>query len=410
MTVGRIGTGLLAIVVAGAAFADDWPQWRGPGRDAISREQGLLADWTPPPRQIWLVKTPGAGYTPPSVAGGVIYLTGSAGAGKARVGTLYALDARTGAIAWQYEYGPEWGQNYELARCAPTVADGRVYVIGSMGRVVCVDARSGQRVWAVDTFERFKGKNTRWGMAESPLLVGKTVICHPGGPDAAVAALDAATGATVWTTKGLSDASAYCSPALLTVNGRKQIVTQTENDVLGIDPETGAVLWKFAHRNTYAVHANTPVVFGKDLVIVSSGYGYGTEGLRIGAEGAKRVWQVKEADCHFHGMVLLGERLYVTGSKGPLFCIDPATGAVRSRTEAVGRAAIIAAGGGLIAYSESAKAVQAIKLDGDTCRVAGSFPVDFGSHEHWSAPVVANGVLYIRHGEALAAYDLKAAK
>lgn len=410
MMAAKLGGCWLAVAwLAGTAAAADWPQWRGPERDGISKEKGVLTDWSQAPKKLWQVSTPGGSYAGPAVAGSVIYITGSSGAGKARVGTLCALNAADGSNKWQVAYGPEWGSSYELARTTPTVADGRVYLVSGMGRVVCVNAKDGQKVWEVDTFERFRGRNIQWGIAESPLLVGKKLICHPGGPDAALAALDIATGETVWTTKGLGDASAYHSPALLTLNGRRQIVSQTAENVVGVDPDNGTVLWKHPHKNTYSVHPNTPVAVGPDKVVVSSGYGYGTECLQVGAEGVKRLWQVKEADSHFHGMLLIEQRLYVPGSKGNLYCLDPQTGNVLSKLDGVGKAAITGTEAGILAYSDTGK-ILLIKRDGDACQVAGSFAVDFGSREHWAQPVLADGVLYVRHGEVLAAYDLKAKK
>lgn len=407
MATGKIGIGALAAVVAGMAWAADWPQWRGPDRDGISKEKGILADWSKPPQRLWLVTLAGGGYNGPAVAGGLLYVASSKVDGKTRTGVLEAHHVADGSLQWQYEYGPEWSGNYDSARTTPIVAGGRVYLVSGMGRVVCVNAADGTKVWDVDLFERFHGKNITWGIAESPLLVdGKKLICHPGGPDAAVAALDAGTGATLWTTKGLSDASAYCSPALLTLNGKRQIVTQTAENVVGLDPDTGAVLWKYPHKNKYAVHPNTPVAVGPDRVVVSSGYGYGTECLQIGADGAKPVWQLKEADNHFHGMLLLGNRLYLAASKGPLFCLAPQTGNVLSRIEGVSRAAILGTEAGLIAYDESGK-IAWIRLDGDKGQVTGSFPVDFGKGQHWGQPVLADGVLYVRHGAALAAFNLK---
>ena len=411
MMAGKILAGMLAMTAL-AGIAADWPQWRGPDRDGISKEKGILADWSQPPPQLWKVTLPGAGYNAPAVAGGTIFLTGSSGSGKTCTGTLVALNPADGAVKWQYEYGPEWGASYESARTTPAVADGRIYLVSGMGRVVCVNTKDGQKVWAVDTFERFKGRNITWGIAESPLLVGKKLICHPGGPDAAVAALDIATGETIWTTKGLGDASAYCSPALVTLNGKKQIVTQTAENVVGIDPETGAVLWKHPHKNTYSVHPNTAIAVGPDLVVVSSGYGYGTECLQISADGAKRVWQVKEADCQFHGMLLINKRLYLSGSKNkqPSYVLDPLTGNTLSRIEGVSRAAIIGTEAGIIGYDEDRGEIALVKLDGDKALKAGSFPVDFGKNKHWNQPVLADGVLYVRHGDVLAAYDLKAKK
>lgn len=395
-----------AILAGAAAPALDWPQWRGPDRDGLSKEKGLRAEWTEPPAPKWKATLPGAGYSAPVVAGGTVYVTGSSGAKTDRVGALYALDPKDGTLRWQFEYGPEWGRNYELARTTPTIAGGRAYLVSGVGRAVCVDLQARRAAWSVDLFERFQGRNIHWGIAESPLLVGNRLICHPGGPDAAVAALDIATGATLWTSKGLGDASAYCSPALLTLNGRKQIVTQTEKYVAGLDPETGAVLWTFAHRNQYAVHPNTPVALGPDTVAVASGYGYCAECLRIGAAGAERVWQVKQADCHFHGMLLIDGRLYLAGSGGPLLCLDPADGRVLGRVAGVGRASIVGTPAGILAYDEKGR-VLLVKPAPDGGRVAGTLPVDFGSREHWSSPVVADATLYVRHGDVLAAFDLR---
>ena len=410
MMAGKIGVQCVALVLlASRVVATDWPQWRGPERDGICREEGILADWSQPPKKLWQITTPGAGYNGPAVVSGVVYLTGATGVGKARVGLLYALNAADGAVKWQYEYGPEVSGSYESARTTPTVADGRIYLVSGLGLVACVNAADGHKVWSVDVLERFKGKNIRWGIAESPLLVGKKLICHPGGPDAAVAALDIATGETIWTTKGLNDASAYCSPALLTLSGRKQIVTQTDAHVVGLDPETGAVLWKHPYKNQYAVHPNTPVAVGADRVVVSSGYGYGAECLQIGADSAKRVWQTKDADCQFQGILLIDKRLYLTSTKGLLFCLDPQTGSVLSTLTGVGKASILGTEAGIVAYSDGGT-IQLIKHEGDTCQMAGSFPVDFGKNQHWAQPVVVDGVLYVRHGEGLAAYDLRVKK
>jgi len=398
---------LAVLTMVGTACAVDWPQWRGPERDGICKEKGLRADWSQPPKQLWLVTLPGSGYASPVVADGVIYLTGSSGAKDQRRGSLYALNPATGATKWTCDYGAEWSGDYASTRTTPTISGGYAYLVSGKNLVVCIDVRTGKVAWSVDAIERFHGKNIQWGIAESPLLVDNKVICHPGGPDAAVAALDIKTGATIWTSKGLSDASAYCSPALLTLRGRKQIVTQTADNVVGLNPETGAVLWAHAHHNQYGVHPNTPVAVGPDRVVVASGYGYGAECIRVTDSGAERVWFVKAVDDHFHGMVLLDGRLYLEGSSGPLLCLNPETGAVLSRTEGVKRATLLGTETGLLAYAENGS-VLCIKRTGDTCAVTGSLHVDFGSQQHWASPVVANGVLYVRHGEALAAYDLKA--
>jgi outer membrane protein assembly factor BamB len=395
------------ISLAGCTMAADWPQWRGPNRDGISTEQGLLETWPEGgPAKLWQVDLPGEAYASPAVADGTVFVTGSVGDRKDRTGFLYALDPKTGATRWETAYGPEWGQSYESARTTPTIVDGRIYVISSMGRVVCVDAKTGTVSWQVDLMERFKGKNIGWGIAESPLVYDNKVICHPGGPDAAVAALDARTGATVWTSKGLNDASAYCSPALLTVDGRKQLVTQTENNVVGLDAASGAVLWKFGHRNQYAVHPNTPLVFDGNTVFVSSGYGYGAEALTIKGGTAERAWQCKQADNHFQGFMLAGSRIICPGG-GSINCLDPKTGTVVYRVKEVKKPQVTMTARGLIAYDESGR-IWLLDMRADDYTVKGSLKVDFGRGQHWSTPTVARGVLYVRHGKALAAYALRA--
>lgn len=395
------------IGLTGSTMASDWPQWRGPNRDGISTEPGLLATWPEGgPAKLWQVDLPGEAYASATVADNTIFVTGSSGGKSDRCGGLYALETKTGAIRWQTTYGPEWSSSYELARTTPTVVQDHVYIISGLGLVACMETKNGKMVWQVDIMARFKGQNIGWGIAESPLIYDNKIICHPGGPDAAVAALDARTGTTVWTSKGLSDKSAYCSPIVLNVDDRKQLITQTENNVVGIDPVTGAVLWKHGHRNQYAVHPNTPLVFDGNKVFVSSGYGYGAEALSIKGATAERIWHCKQADNHFQGFMLVGGRLICPGG-GSINCLDTQIGKVVYRVNETKKPQITMTTSGLIAYDENGR-VWLLDMRADNYTVKGSLKVDFGNGQHWSTPTVANGVLYIRHGKVLAAYDLRA--
>ncbi|MEI7437888.1 MAG: PQQ-binding-like beta-propeller repeat protein [bacterium] len=395
------------LVLAGCAIADDWPQWRGPNRDGISTEQGLLATWPENgPAMLWQVDLPGDAYASPAVAGNSVFVTGSIGGKPDRTGFLCALDPKTGAVRWQTSYGPEWGSSYESARTTPTVVKDRIYIISGMGRVACMETKAGKLVWQVDLMERFKGRNIGWGIAESPLVYDNKIICHPGGPDAAVAALDAGSGATIWQSKGLSDKSAYCSPALLNVDGRKQLVTQTENSVVGLDPESGAVLWKYAHRNKYAVHPNTPLVFDGNKVFVASGYNYGAEALAIKGAAVDPLWRCQQAECHFQGFMLVGSRIFCPGG-GSINCLNTQTGTVVYRVKEVKKPQVTMTASGLIAYDENGR-VWLLDMQADSYTVKGSLKVDFGSGQHWSTPAVANGAMYLRHGKTLAAYNLRA--
>ncbi len=396
---------------AGSLCAADWPQWRGPDRDALA--PGAYAQHWPQagPRQIWSITTRAAGYAAPAVVAGRIYLTGTEATEEGRVGRLYVLDAANGAGIWAREYGPEWERNYDRSRSTPTVVGDRVYVISGLGRVVCFEAESGDLVWSVDTFERFSGSNIRWGIAESPLVYDDLVICHPGGPDAAVVALDAATGETRWTSRGLDDRSAYCSPMLTTLAGVRQVVTQTAGHVVGLDAATGEVLWRTPHVNRYAVHPNTPLVLGEDRIAVSSGYGFGTESYQVlrapeGTMSVRRLWHTRELDNHFHGIVLHAGGLYGSGSRGGLYRLDPDTGAIQQRLPEIQRASLARLNDALITYSQRDGLVRLLEADAEGFRVRGEFTLDLGDGPHWAHPTVADGVLYMRRGRGLAAFDI----
>ena len=404
---------LIGLLCFGSTTADlpaaDWPQWRGPDRNGISKETGLLKSWPQDgPAELWSVTTEGEGYAAPAVVGDRIYVTGSKDGESGREGVLYAIDTG-GKIVWERSYGPEWGTSYPNSRTTPTI-DGDVgYLFSGAGVAVCFDAKTGKKKWSVDTLSRFNGANIRWGIAESPLLVGNTMICHPGGPDAAVVALDKATGKTVWTSKGLGEKSAYCSPGLTTIGSCKLIVTQTEKNIVGLDADKGTVLWKVAQQNKYAVHPNTPVFFD-DNVFISSGYDYGSQLLKLAPDGAKATvtWQTKEADIQFHGAIYVDGRLYGSQSNGRLVCLDPANGTIVYKVSEVRKAAILYADGRLYAYDEKGGKVSLVNVRPDGYEMAGSFKVDQGKGPHWAHPVVANGTLYIRHGKTLIAYDIKA--
>lgn len=396
---------MLMPIGGSAALSADWPQWRGPDRTGISRETRLLKDWpNDGPKKLWSIKTAGKGYGSPSVVGDTIYITGTEG----NRGLLYAIGL-DGKLKWKQAYGSEWTRSHAQARSQPTIVDGLAYVYGGMGTAACLDAKTGKLKWSVDTLRKFKGRNIQWGIAESPLVFDDKFICHPGGPDAAVVALNRLTGETLWTTRGLSDKSSYCSPLLVTCGGTRQIITQTEKNIVGIEAETGKVLWLHPQRNRYGVHPNTPLSFD-GMIFTSSGYGYGSTLLKLSADGRKasEIWRERKLDNHFQGVLYLGGLIYGSPSKGRLCCLEPKVGKVVFSAQDVRKAAIIFADSRLYAYDEMGGRVTLLEITPAEFKVRGSFAVTEGSGPHWSHPVVANGRLYIRRGEALLCYDVRA--
>ena len=384
--------------------ADDWPQWRGPRRDGISRETGLLKQWPAGgPRKLWSVKGLGKGYSTVSVVKGTIFTTGVFG----KEGKLIAI--RDGRILGTTSYGPDASndRNYPGARSTPTVTPDRIFLMTGFGVVNCFDRAKGRLKWQVDTFKTFGGRQIGWQISESLLIDNGRVICTPGGTKALLAALDVRNGKTLWTTHGLDCKSAYCSPIAVTYNGRRIIITMVEYGLVGIDAMSGRLLWKHPHKNKYAVHAVTPI-FDRGRIFITSGYGKGSELLKLSPKGdaIRSVWQQKELDNHHGGVVLYKGFIYGTNSRG-LLCLDMRTGQVMSRLRAVGKGSLTMADDLLYVYGERGK-MSLVDPNPKNCTLISSFPIKEGTGQHWSHPVVSDGVLYIRHGDVLMAYDVKA--
>ncbi|MHC4346572.1 MAG: outer membrane protein assembly factor BamB family protein, partial [Planctomycetota bacterium] len=274
----------------------------------------------------------------------------------------------------------------------PTVDGDRAYVMSGHGNLVCYDAKTGEMKWQVDTLKEFNGKNIKWGISESVLIDGKKVICTPGGRDATVVALDKMTGQTIWTSKGLSEASAYCCPVIFNMGGNRVLITMVEKSIVALDPETGKVHW-----------------------YVTNGYGKGGMMLELSEDGTSytKKWTDKNLDCHHGGVILLDGNIHGSnhkgqgGNKDSWICLDLATGKVKYHDKLVGKGCAIYIDGMLYCYGESG-IVGLVKVTPSGYETVSSFEITKGAEEHWAHPVISNGRLYIRHGDVLMAYDVKA--
>ncbi len=387
---------------------NNWPQWQGPDRDAISRETGLLKKWPDGgPKLIWSAKDLGAGFSSVSIADGNIYVTGL----KGEQGVLTAMDLN-GNRKWQKPYGLEWTSSHAGSRTTPTIDGDRAYTFSGMGIMSCLDITNGEMKWSVDTLEKFEGKNLRWGMAESVLIDGDKVICTPGGKNASVVALNKMTGETIWTTKDLSEKSAFCSPILVERGSKRLIVTMLAASVVGIDIDSGKVVWS----DPYAEYqekprGNNPVtpVYLDGYIYTTSGYSNGGAMLELSADGGSvtRKWVDAVLDVHHGGAVVVDGYIYGSRHKGNWVCLDWNSGEVKYEDKAKGKGSITAAEGMLYCYDEKGTVTLA-KASPKGFDIVSSFEVTLGEDEHWAHPVILNGRLYIRHGGALMAYDIKA--
>lgn len=397
---------LTVLVVVSAVEAADWTQFRGPSRDGTSSETGLLKEWPKEgPKELWSVDGLGTGYASVAVANGLVFTTGLVGDD----GCLFAFDLQ-GKPKYKVNYGPEWtdSRNYPSARTTPTIDGDRLYLMSGQGRIACHDARTGKPIWHIDTLEKLKGRNIRWGIAESPLIDGEKVICTPGGPDATIVALNKMTGETIWTSKGLSEASAYCSPILIERGPNRLIVTLVEKSLVGVDANTGKVLWTTPHEVSYDIQAVSPA-YGDGVIYITNGYNHGSFGFQLSPDGTsvEQKWAEKSLDVHHGGVVLVGGNIHGAGTDGTWSCIDLATGKVEFTGKHVGKGSVIYVDGMLYGYGEKGQ-VGLIRIKPDGYELTSSFRVQKGSKEHWAHPAISDGRLYIRHGEVLMCYDIKA--
>jgi outer membrane protein assembly factor BamB len=392
-----------------AAQAADSPQFRGPDRDGIFPEKGLMQAWPEGgPALAWKAEGIGAGYASVSVVGDTLFATGML---PDEQGYLFALDTN-GAIKWKVPYGPETlDKQAPGARSAPTVDGDRVYIISGKGVVVCMAVADGKILWQRDAFTEFKGQDIAWAIAESPCIDGDLVFSTPGGPDASVVALNKMDGTPVWTSKGLSEAHSYCSPDVFDFGGKRVLVTMTAKSVVGIDVKTGAVLWTHPHETDYDIHAVTPVLQG-NMLYYTAGYGSGGGMLEVAPDGSAITpkWTDKTLDSQHHGVVLVDGYIYGAGHNGKqLVCLELATGKVMWTAPEISQAVTVYADGMLYTYEGPRKGIMSlVKCTPNGYERTGSFVVAKGRDKHWTHPTIANGRLYVRYDGALYAYDIKA--
>lgn len=402
---------LLSFLVALPGLAGDSPQFRGADRTGIYHETGLLKAWPEggPPR-LWLATGIGAGYSSPLIHQGRIYVTGSQADQESYV---YMLDLE-GKLLDKIAYGKDTDASAApAARCTPTIDGDQMFLLTGLGDLIAIDLPTKAITWKVNILERFSAPQNEWHLAEALLVDGPRVICTPGGPDAAMAALDRKTGETVWVTKGLTDMTAYVAPLLVDHNGRRIIFTETSKYLICVDANTGALLWMHEHPTQYDIHAVTPIYHAGSLYYVA-GYKSGGGRLTLSKDAASYTvdWLDTELDCQHHGVVLIDGRIYGTSHHkggGQLVCLDWNTGQVLWKDRTITQACVVAADGMLYTYEGPRRGVVSLVTPSATgLERTGQFTVADGEREHWAHPVIAHKRLYIRHGDALLCYDIAA--
>jgi len=392
-----------------AEDAPSWPQFHGPNRDNKSTETGLLKQWPEAgPRLLWTAKGLGHGFSSVSIAAGRIYTAGNIGDKT----VVTALDL-SGKTLWQTENGPAWTKDVAGSRSTPTIDGGRLYHKSPVGRLACLDAKTGRKIWDLNILERFGAKNITWALPESVLVDGDRVICCPGGPETAVVALEKNTGQLAWKSPSAGDAAGYSSARLAELGGLRMILTMTSRALIGVSAETGGLLWRFEHRTPYDENILTPVYHDGHVFI--STRTTGSVMLKIEVDGDKAsvrpVWRSKQLDNQHGNTVLVHGYLYGScyrANNAKWVCLEWKTGKMIYAERGVGRGSLTYADGMLYTYGQNGT-MGLVRASPNTPQPLCSFRLPAqGQGPYWAHPVVCGRRLYLRHGEFLYCYDVQA--
>ena len=404
MTRCRFGAVLLIGWLVMPVAAADWPQWRGPQRDGISRETGLLDAWPAggPPR-IWKAQGLGQGYSAFAIAQGRLFTQGQRGDHQ----FVLALDAGTGKRLWETPTGPAFSQDRgDGPRGTPTVDGDRLFAMAGEGTLVSLDAQTGRVLWKMNVIEKFGGRAPHWGVSESPLVDGGNLIVTPGGRGAAIVALDKNTGNVIW--KSQSDSAAYSSAISAEVGGIRQIIVFTGDGVVGLRADNGALLWKYSKVSNRTANIATPII-QNGFVFVSSAYGTGCALLKLSAEGGtvkvSEVYFSTEMQNHYSTSVLVDGNVYGF-SNAILTAMNLETGRVGWRDRSVGKGSVTYADARLYLLSEEG-VVGLAEANPSGYKEKSRFQIPRGSFPTWTPPVISGGRLYLREQDNLYCYDIK---
>lgn len=418
--------GIFLLSLSPAAFAQfatlsgAWPQFRGPLRNGVSADTGLLAEWPADgPPLVWQARGAGRGYASVAIVGDRLYTMGD-GLSIADDADEYVVcfDVTNGQFVWKAKLGRPWasGQpDWQSSRSTPTVDGELLYILTPHGELVCLESAAGKERWRKHLEKDFGGrKGDGWGYSESVLVDGDRLICTPGGESATMVALDKLTGDLIWKASRPNDRGAgHASAVISEVGGTRVYVNTTASGALGVRAADGRLLWTYDIDRTTAV-IPTPII-RDDLVFFTAGYRRGGALLRQipgedGAVTAETIYPLNTDLANKHGnVVLVGDYLYGdSDDQGIPFCAELMTGNIVWKERGPGRrsASITAADGQLVIRWQSG-VIALAKATPDGLQLRGSFEIPgSGDRPSWSHPVVVGGRLYIREGDSILCYDV----
>ncbi len=388
---------------AAPARAAYWTNFRGPRRDGKYDQTPVSTSWPANGLPVLWKQPVGIGYASFVVAEGKAYTIEQ----RRNQEVVAAYDLASGRELWKQAWAAEYNDsNGDGPRSTPTWDQGRVYALGATGELRCLDANSGAVVWGKNILSENQASNLQWAQTASPLIVDDKVIVLPGGGGGkSVVAYNKMTGAPVW--KALDDRQAYVSPMLVELGGRRQIVVVSSLRVVGLVPESGALLWSYPWDTDMGINVSQPIVVDKNRFFISSGYGKGAALVELKANGNNftptTIWENTNMKNKFNSSVL--HNGYVYGlDEGILVCLDVNTGERKWKDGRFGYGQVLLASGHLIVTQGETGEVALIKATPDKYTEVARFAAVQG--RTWNYPALADGRLLVRSANEMAAFDI----
>ncbi len=400
---------VLALLSLAVPSYGQWPQFGGPGRNFHAATTGLSTDWPEAgPAKLWMRKL-GDGYSGVVVADGTIYTMYRKGDRE----SVIAMDAGSGETTWELVYAANLSSKMDKSfgsgpRSTPAIAGDRLFTVGIMGMLNCIDRASGKVVWSHDLMKEYQATQLYWGYSSSPLVHENLVIVPVGSTGRGIVAFNQSDGSVVWKTG--SDPNAYSSPTLLTIDGATQIVSVHARGLTGLNPADGKVLWRFKHKTDYDVNAAIPVVYDGNSLFYASAYGTGSRALKIDTSGqrvkATQLWKQRKMNLHFGSAIELDGHVYgSSGDNGPVFfaCVNLTDGSIVFKDRNIGKSQLLLADGKLIMLDEDGNlAIATATPEGVTVHAKAKIL----ERVAWTSPTLVDKTLYVRDKKVIMALTL----
>jgi len=389
-------------------------QWRGPNRDGIFPDTGLLKEWPEDGPEVLFVATDlGKGFASAVAAEDMIYTTGL----RDTLEYLIAMDLE-GTVLWEKPIGRSWNQSFPETRGTPTVEGDRLYLLTGMDLLACFQRKTGELIWSVDLQKVYGSRLDMFGVSESVLILDDKVITAPCGDQTTVIALDKMSGELIWKSRSMNTTRGNMSPTAVEHCGKEYVLSSTQTHLIGVDPGNGEILWDYHYNflnenneNT-TIMANTPV-YMDSCIWVSNGWDVNSVMLELAPDGrsVSEKFTDQTFDNQNHGMVLVDGYLYgsnFTGrNSGKWVCMNWDTGEIVWIGDFHNKGPLIYADGMLYIFEEKRAHIALVEATPKEFKLISEFRHNGGAGPYWSRPTIFNGVLYLRHGEVLVGYDIK---